>query len=189
MGMYDTIEVLDDARELCCPQGHALRSFQTKDLDDPSMSTYLVHEGKLYLASTREDRASDHDDADQWHVREGEAVHEHRYVLREILGPRTVRAYSSCRSCTPVLVRTSGVGVFGDFVGEHALFVDFALTFRRGEPMQVERISGTREDLAKELRESGHYVLSDDHPLAMAHREIQKAHAERGTSGRRWRGR
>lgn len=111
MGMFDTIEVLDETRELCCPHGHALRSFQTKDLDDPSMSTYLVCGGKLYLAATREDGTTDDDGAGRWRVEGGEAVREHRYELREIPGPRTVRAYSSCPACTPVLVRTSGAAL------------------------------------------------------------------------------
>jgi hypothetical protein len=40
----------------------------------------------------------------------------------------------------------------------------------------MERTSGTREDLAAELRNEGLRVMRDDEPLAIAHREIRAAH-------------
>jgi hypothetical protein len=50
MGMFDYVLVLDDRADLCCPEGHPLRSFQTKDCEEPSMATYLLSGGRLYCA-------------------------------------------------------------------------------------------------------------------------------------------
>ena len=151
-----------------------MRSFQTKDFDDPSMSTYLIRDGRLYLAAYR-DGAFHDDGAGRWRVEGDAAIHERRYALREIEGSRTVNAYSHCDACAPVLVRTDRGALFGDIVSEHTVFVDFALTLRPGEPMQIERVSGTRDDLKGELAERGVYVLRDDEPLAVAHRELKRA--------------
>ena len=73
------------------------------------------------------------------------------------------------------LVRSDHATFLGDFVQAHALFVDFKLTFLAGEPIQVERDSGSRADFAADLQRRGLYVLDDDEPLAIAHREIERA--------------
>jgi hypothetical protein len=186
MGLYDTVEVLDEPVALRCAHGHALRSFQTKDLDEPSMSSYFVHGGRLYLAFARDNRTGvEH--VERWRIEGDEAVQEHRFGLREIAPPRVVRIYGQCYECPPVLVRTDAATLLGDIVREHALFVDFALTFRSGEPVQIERTSGTRDELKNELRARGVYVLEDDEPLAVAHGELKKARelsAERGSRRR-----
>jgi hypothetical protein len=65
--------------------------------------------------------------------------------------------------------------------------VDFRLTFREGEPMKVERVSGDRGALVEELRRAGLRVLSDDDPLAIAHREIKRARGEAEGRGRAFR--
>jgi hypothetical protein len=175
MGMFDTVIVVDELPGLSCPEGHVLRSFQTKDLDQPSMATYLLHGGSLFLAASDE-KWSDYDEAIGWRIDGAQATREHRYELREVSAKRTVRVYAHCRECEPVLVRTEHATCLGDIVREHKLFVDFTLRFRPGEPVQFERTSGTRADLARDLRERAH-VLNDNDPLAVAHREIKRTQA------------
>jgi hypothetical protein len=179
MGLSDTVLLLDDT-VTACPQGHRLRSFQTKDFDDPSMSTYVVHAGRLHLASPCH-RGFDEADSGKWRIEGNEAVREERYALKPVADRTVIRVYSQCDQCAPILVRTDAAHVFGDFVSEYALFVDFRLTFRPGEPVSVERLTGTREDMRADLRERGLYVLSEDEPLAVAHRELKRA---RGASAR-----
>ncbi len=187
MGMYDTVLVLDDIADLRCPEGHHLQSFQTKDLDEPSLSTYLVSSGRLYRAAPRQAKASA-ERAPGWRVAGTEAIFEQRHDLQALPGPRRLNVYGQCSACEPVLVRTGYPGAFGDLVNEHPLFVDFTLTFRIGEPLQVERTSGTRAGLEAELANRGVYVLKQDDPLAIAHREIERARKEakpRSAWGRR----
>jgi hypothetical protein len=175
MGLFDTVVVTDDSMDLRCPYGHALRSFQTKDLDEPSMCTYLIHAGGLYLASPADGRRFREDEARRWRVRGEEAVSEERFKLRAVRPPRGARLYDHCRECAPVLVRTEGMSFFGDIVAEHDLFVEFLLTFPSGEPLRAERTSGTRDALKQELRGRGLCVLDENEPLAIAHREIKAA--------------
>lgn len=174
MGMYDTIVLLDSPPAFTCPEGHALRSFQTKDLADPSMTTYLVHGGRLYRADVDELR-QDGDEVEHWRVEPGRAIREQRYILQEVLPPRPLRIYGHCDECEPILVRTDRPSVWGDIVSEHNVFVDFRVTFRPAEPLQIERESGTREALKQELRARGLFVLEDTEPLAIAHRELARA--------------
>jgi hypothetical protein len=61
----------------------------------------------------------------------------------------------------------------------------FRLTFRGGEPIQIERTSGTRDELKSELGARGVYVLRDDEPLAVAHRELAAARRGREKAPRR----
>jgi hypothetical protein len=187
MGMYDTLLVLDDVAELRCPEGHRLRSFQTKDLDEPSMSTYLVSSGRLYRAAGRNAWSGAGEQAAGWRLEGKQAIFEQRFDLQALPGPRRVNAYDHCGACEPVLVRTDHPGAFGDLVNEHNVFVDFTLTFRVGEPLQVERTSGTRDELKAELARRGVWVLNEEDALAVAHREIQKARQRSGLRGGRWR--
>jgi hypothetical protein len=173
MGLYDTVLLLDEAAA-ACSDGHPLRSFQTKDFDSPSMNTYVVHGGRLYLASPGR-CWSDEDDSGRWRIEGDEAVREDRYALKQVVDRRAIRVYSQCDECEPILVRTDARGLFGDLVHEHALLVDFRLTFRPGEPVSVERLTGTREDMRADLRARGLYVLADEEPLAIAHREVKRA--------------
>ena len=174
MSLFDTVLLLDDTAA-ACPHGHRLRSFQTKDFDDPSMSTYIVHEGRLYLASSGRSGFYEHD-AGEWRIEGEDAVHEDRYSLKQVVGRSVIRVYGRCDRCEPILVRTDDTRPFGDFVSEYALFVDFRLTFRPGEPVvSVERLTGMRGDMRTDLRARGLYVLADDEPLAVAHRELKRA--------------
>jgi hypothetical protein len=181
MGLYDTLVLLDDLEAAACPEGHGMRSVQTKDLDDPSMSTYLVRCGRLYLATPRHGEVDD-DEASSWRIEGNAAVREHHFKLTEVRRERSVRVYGHCRECEPVLVRTDRATFLGDIVNEHALFVDLTLTFRRGEPIQVQRTSGTRAVLKTDLRSRGLHVLDDGEPLAIAHREVRRAHARSSRS-------
>ena len=184
MGLYDTILLLDRVAALCCAQGHPLRSFQTKDFDEPSMCTYLVRDGRLYRTDPADAESHWGHASESWRLEGNEAVHEHRFTLREVRGPLTVNAYGNCRACDPLLARTVP-GLFGDIVNEHGIFADFRLTFRPEEPVCVQRTSGTRDELKHELRTRGVYVLEDDEPLALAHREIQKARLRPDANARR----
>jgi hypothetical protein len=175
MGMFDTVLVVDDIAELSCAHGHALRSFQTKDIDEPWMSTYLVHHRRLYRAESVEGGSRAESEHAAWRFEGGAAVREQRYTLSEVRGPLTIDVYGNCNECEPVLVRTDEAGLFGDIVSEHALFVDFRLTFSADALIRVERTSGTRDGLKRELAGRGVYVLRDDEPLALAHRELAAA--------------
>jgi hypothetical protein len=176
MGMYDTIVVLDEP--LSCPAGHPLGFFQTKSFPDPSMSTYLIDRGRVFRA-VRHSWGDEEDEQATWRISGDEAIHETRYRL-EVVSPPEVQVYSYCRTCKPVLVRVDRPRSWGDIVQEHWLPVDFSLHFPRGEPMRVKRVSGDRKVLMEELRRSGLRVLEDDDPLAIAHREIQRARSESG---------
>lgn len=182
MGMADTIVVLDEVPSLSCPAGHALRSFRTKDLDLPSMATYLLRGGRLFLASNDDLRGCEQES--DWRIQGDVAIREARYLLREIVPQRIVRAYGECDECDPILVRSDHPTVLGDIVDEHKLFVDFILMFRAGEPVRIERESGSRDELRDELSRRGVYVLEDDEPLAIAHRELQRARSRRGGARR-----
>jgi len=178
MGMFDTIVFLD--KPLSCPEGHSLGSFQTKSFPDPSMSTYLIDRGRLFCA-VRHSWGGEEDEQATWRISGDEAIHETRYRLEEVVSPPgEVLAYSYCRTCKPLLVRVDPPRSWGDLVQEHWLPVDFSLQFPRGEPMRVKRVSGDRKALLEELRRSGLRVLEDNDPLAIAHREIQRARSESG---------
>jgi hypothetical protein len=82
-----------------------------------------------------------------------------------------------------VLVRTEGgSGWFSDLVAEHRVFVDFTLTWQPGDPVQVRRTSGSRDDMKSDLLARGLCVLGDDEPLAIAHREVEAARRSRERS-------
>jgi hypothetical protein len=173
MGMYDTIVLLEDPQAVACPEGHLLRSLQTKELDAACMNTYLLRSGRLYRAGLR--HAERFDEGASWRIDGDAAVQESRYPLTELAGAWSVRAYATCYECEPILVRAHGLTWHGDLVSEHRIFVEFVLTLRPGEPLQVERTTGTRDDLEADLRARGLYVLGEDDPLAVAHRALQQA--------------
>jgi hypothetical protein len=170
VGRDDTAVFVDDVAALSCPGGHALHSFQTGDLDGPALSTYLVHGDRLYRAEATDGRPPAEGDPEVWRIEPGAVVPEHRFTLREITAPLTVRIYGRCPVCDPVLVRTREPSSGDDVVTEHPVPVSFRLTFRPGELVRVERTSGTRHDLQMDLLERGIHVLDDDEPLALAHR-------------------
>jgi hypothetical protein len=170
--MFDHVIVLDEI--LRCPHGHGLGGLQTKDFDDPSMDTYLL-EGPWVYRATRGGFAGSDEAAEYWRLEGAEAVFQRRYGAERILPPREVVIYTSCHACKPVLSRHDRPTSWRDLIGEHQLWVEFRLTFEPGGPRLIERTSGTREDLASELREEGLRVLRDDEPLAMAHHEIRTA--------------
>src|SRR5262245_58383901 len=114
MGLFDTVVMLDEEDSACCPQGHRLPSWQTKELDEPSMNTYLVRDGRLYLARPQDSRGDE--DASSWRFEGHQAVREHHFGLKLIEGPRLVRVYGTCHKCPPVLVRTDSATWLGDLV-------------------------------------------------------------------------
>src|SRR5688500_12936325 len=118
MGLFDTVVVLDPRLE--CPDGHPLGELQNKELDEPSMQTWLVQEGRLW----RVERA---DGSGTWEVRGDHAIRSDRHPAHPEDRPRTFVAYTHCASCEPVLVRceAGAATLFGDLVREHALWVEF----------------------------------------------------------------
>jgi hypothetical protein len=173
--MFDHVVILDEP--LACPVGHSLAGLQTKSFADPSMSTYLIRQGRVFRTVRGSWSDDDEDARSAWRILKGDgaASHETLYRLDPVVPPRDLSTYTHCAHCEPVLVRSDGASLWGDVVHEHRLFVEFALSFTESEPMRVERITGGREELADELRRSGLRVLEDDAPLAVAHREIQRA--------------
>jgi hypothetical protein len=167
MGMFDTILLLPDA-VAHCPEGHPLVELQTKDLD-AAMDQYLVTGGRL-LRVVRAD-----DDTPGWRLEDSVAVHEQRYGTEPVAGAHTIRAYTSCHRCPPLLVRTEAARSWGDLLQEHELWVDVELHLVPGAPLRIVRTSGTREDQRRDLAERGLHVLPDDHALAVAHRELKAA--------------
>jgi hypothetical protein len=171
--MFDTVIVLDPLARLCCPDGHVPHSFQTKDIAAPHLRTYLVHGGKLYRALEEEDAEDSADPG--WRIAADVAVQERRCRLREMRSPRSLRIYASCSWCEPVLTRSDAPQSATDIIREYRLFVDYRLTFGVGEPLRMERLSGTRDELGTLLRARGLFVLDDDDPLALAHRTLKAA--------------
>jgi hypothetical protein len=173
MGMFDMVVILDEVPALSCAEGHAIRSFHTKDLPDPAMSTYLVHGGRLYLA-VEGAVESGLEDPRAWRFDGSEAVYVRHHQLQEAPPPRSLRLYGSCEECEPVLVRSEAPPQWSDVVVEHPLLADFRLTFRKGEPLQIEPLSGSRQGLEAELRARGLLVLTVGDALAEAHREVKR---------------
>ncbi len=185
MGMFDNLIILDEP--LACPAGHRLTGLQTKGFDDPSMSTYLIRGGRVVRAvggSWRDE--NEEEETSAWRITGDQAVHETHYRLEPTTPPTDLCVYCHCGRCEPVLVRTDRATLWGDIVQEHHLFVEFSLHFPEGEPMRAQRITGGREELMEELRRGGLRVLSDDDPLAIAHREIQRARREAKGGSRRF---
>jgi hypothetical protein len=179
MGLFDHVVVLD--QRLSCPHGHPVSGFQTKSFDDPSMDVYLLDGARVYRVQRGKYDADGHGD---WRLSDGEAMLRHRYPVEVIAPPREVVFYTSCSGCAPVLVRHDRPHVWGDFVEERLLWVEFRATYGAGDGRTIERTSGTRDDLADELRQEGLRVLRDDEPLAIAHQEIRAAR-DRAPGGRR----
>jgi len=142
MGMFDNVVMLDEP--LTCAAGHPLGGLQTKSFPDPSMSTYLIRDDQVVRTAGRawgDDR--DEDERSAWRITGDEAVHETHYRLEPVLPPGEVSVYTHCSQCEPVLVRTDRATLWGDVVQENQVFVEFTLQFPDGEPMQVERVTGT----------------------------------------------
>jgi hypothetical protein len=126
MGLYDTVLFLDRVAAPRCALGHPLRSFQTKDFDEPSMHTYLVRDGRLYRADPADAESHVEHESESWRLDGSDAVREHRFKLCEVRGPLRVDVYGDCRACEPVLARTVEPGLFGDIVREHGYSSIFA---------------------------------------------------------------
>jgi hypothetical protein len=172
MGMYDYIVVLDEV--LCCPHGHQVDGFQTKSFDEPSMDTYLFSGSHVHLVA-RAGLDDGDDNAAHWRLEGSEAVYQRRHAVTPVALPGEVVFYTTCDECAPVLVRSDYPRLWGDFVDERRLWVEFGATFVRDQPRRIERTSGTRDDLVAELRGEGLRVMRDEEPLAIAHRQIRAA--------------
>jgi hypothetical protein len=177
--MFDNVVIMDEP--LTCPAGHSVGGLQTKSFSDPSMSTYLIRDGRVFLAARsawHDDKDEDEDERSAWRINGDAVIHETLYRLEPVSPPAELSVYSHCARCEPVLVRTDRASFWGDIVHEHRLFVEFLLHFSEGEPMRVERVMGDRLALMDELRQTGLRVLADNDPLAVAHHEIQRAKRE-----------
>ena len=173
MGMFDHVVVLDET--LSCPHGHRVGSFQTKSFGDASMDTYLVDGPHLYRVASGWFGEGDDTAAERWIVQGHEAVFQRRHALEAIVPSHEILFYTACGQCPPVLVRRDHASTWGDLVDERQLWVEFRATFRPDGVRQIERTSGTRDDLVTELRQEGLRVIRDDEPLALAHVELRAA--------------
>ena len=177
MGMFDHVVVLDET--LQCPHGHRVESFQTKSFSEPAMDTYLIEGPRVYLVTRGPFGAADDAVADRWILEGSEAVFQRRHALETIVPPAEILFYTSCGACTPVLIRSDHAHAWSDLVDERQLWVEFRATFGRDGQRQIDRTSGTRDDLITELREDGLRVMRDDEPLAIAHHEIRASKRRR----------
>lgn len=173
MGMYDHVVVLDEI--LRCPHGHHVDGFQTKSFESPSMETYLVNGPEVHLVARAGLDAGDDNAAARWQMDGDEAVYQRRHAASAIAPPRELVFYTTCGECAPVLVRSDAARAWGDLVEERQLWVEFRATFGPDHPRRIERTSGTRDELAADLRDEGFRVMRDDEPLAIAHREVRAA--------------
>jgi hypothetical protein len=172
MGMFDHVVVLDET--LRCPHGHVVEGFQTKAFDSPSMDTYLIEGPRVHRVARGPFGDADDAAADRWTLDGNGAVFQRRHAVETVPAPAKFVLYAPCDECTSVLIRSDRPGIWGDLVTEQRLWVEFNATFSDGR-RQIERTSGTRDDLMAELRDEGLRVMRDDEPLAIAHREIQAA--------------
>lgn len=173
MGMYDYVVVLDEV--LRCPHGHRVEGFQTKDFDNPSMSTYLLDGPHVHLVARAALDDVDGDTAGSWRLEGNDAVYQRRHAVSPVTPLDEIEFYTTCDACAPVLVRSDHPRVWGDLVNERRLWVEFRATYGTDHQRHIERTSGTREDLMVELRDEGLRVMRDDEPLAIAHSEVRAA--------------
>jgi hypothetical protein len=174
--MFDTVVVLDEV--LRCPHDHPVSDFQTKSFEDPSMDVYLF-DGPRARRVARGRSADDGEGAtEHWRLDGNAAVFQRRQATELVVPPREVVFYTACEECPPVLIRSDRLHAWGDLVEERQLWVEFQAAFGPGETRRIVRTSGTRDDLATELRGEGLRVLRDDEPLAIAHAEIRAARKE-----------
>jgi hypothetical protein len=183
MGLFDTVVILDEI--LRCPHGHPLSDFQTKDFDDPSMDVYLLDGPRVHRVVRGRFTRDGEGEEEHWRLEGNSAVFQRRQEVERVIPPGEVVFYTSCGACTPVLVRSDRPHLWGDLVDERQLWVEFRATFGHSETRRIERTSGTRDDLAAELRGEGLRVLRDDEPLAIAHAEVRAAREKPPRRGRR----
>ncbi len=172
MGMFDNVVVLDEI--LRCPHGHHVSGFQTKSFDNPAADVYLFDGPQVYRVVPSRSADPADNAAEHWRLEAAEAVFQRRHAIEPVVTPPEVVFYTSCSECAPVLVRRDRAH-WGDLVDERQLWVEFRATFSAVSTRNIECTSGTRDDLAAELREEGLRVLRDDEPLAIAHHEIRAA--------------
>lgn len=181
MGLFDTVVVLDEV--LHCPHGHRVSDFQTKSFEDASMDVYLFDGPRVHRVARGPYAENDDGVAEHWRLHGDAAVFQRRHAVELVVPPPAVLFYTSCEACTPVLIRRDRPHAWGDLVDERRLWVEFRAVF--GDTRRIERTSGTRDDLAAELRNDGLRVLREDEPLAIAHAEIRAAREGPPRRGRR----
>ena len=181
--MYDYVVVLDES--VRCPHDHQLDGFQTKSFDNPSMATYLLCGPHVHLVARPGNLDQGGGVAGRWQLDGADAVYCRRHSISLVAPLGEIVFYTTCDECAPVLVRADRVRAWGDLVEERRLWVEFRATFGTDASRRIERTSGTRDDLATELREDGLRVMGDDEPLAIAHREIRAARDAGPARGRR----
>ncbi|MEX2660702.1 MAG: hypothetical protein WD227_02185 [Vicinamibacterales bacterium] len=155
---------------------------QTKRFGDPSMDVYLCDGPRVHRVARGPYAEDGGGVAEHWRLDGDAAVFQRRHALESVVPPRELVFYTSCEACPPVLVRCDRLHAWGDLVDGRPLWVEFRATF--GDRRRIERTSGTRDDLAAELRGEGLRVLRDDEPLAIAHAEVRAARERPPRRGR-----
>lgn len=181
MSMYDRIYIADatEAQELgfTCANGHVLRGFQTKDLDDPYMAHYLIGQGRIWCRQSQKTRGRRFEFLPSSDL--PELLREHQAYDHKILSfTGSAIIYAECRTCAPTLILGSAYDG-GLNVHEHHSFNEFRLDVLSGVIDEVTAVKREqRADIERERGQRGERVLADDDPIVVALRERRAAEAK-----------
>ena len=183
MGMYDEFEFHDGT--LRCPDGHAVPSAQTKDLDC-TLAHFIVIEGIAFRpAQTYPAPFTIQRDGEK--IRAVSTWKQVAELASELDGP--VGFHSHCDECDPVVWEDSrgavGRGWGRGHVQSCQPYLQWMVEFERGHVKKAALLTATtRAELRARLeRVEGRLVLPDDDRVAK--QEIARHHKDRKERGHR----
>jgi hypothetical protein len=181
MSMTDRVWVYDevDATRLMlrCANGHELRAFDSKEMDEPYQARWLIGHGRLWTPA----RTPGYGEPIERHVEiTEERILEHRafaYDLAPIT--RAPIIYTECRQCPRALIVGGGLMLHGLNIWERAPMCEFRLSIEQGRVLRAEAVKlETRADIERYFAAQGQRVLADDDPIAVVYRERREAEAK-----------
>jgi len=189
MGSFDTIRFIDVTSEdmllvPACAAGHHMADVQTKDFDPDENTQYVVWHGVLYKIVAQRDP-----------VNEAPTLVDNDLIIKSTSTTRykrlhdtvSVRAYTHCDQCLPVLFETNGYNWRGDVVTELEPWCEWELKFEKGHLLELEPIRvESRADVAKKNHTIERAHIPDTDRIAVRHFERT---AEHRANVRRVRGR